>query len=147
MTVRNGCFLASGLVAVVIAGTASAATHRLTIPHLREALIRQGYPARTQCGEVAEPPPPRTSNGGAVRMTSVPACWVIIERDGYAVSIIPHSSPAAAKVSYKSMQNRWAKRNRSAAVGYALISAFRLPKSDWARIYRLVTSVVTPSHP
>jgi hypothetical protein len=139
--------LATGLVAVVIAGTASAATPKLTIPHLREALIRAGYPARTQCGEVAEPLPARTSNGGVVRLTSMPACWVIIERDGYAVSIIPHSNPAAAKDASKSMHNRWAKRSRSAAVGYALISAFRLPKSDWTRIYCVVASVVTPAHP
>ena len=141
----GGRVLATGFVAVVIAGSASAATSKLRIPHLREALIREGYPARTQCGEVAEPPPPGT-NGGVVGLTSVPACWVIIERNGYAVSIIPHGSPAAAEVSYKSMQNRWAKRNRSAVVGYALISAFRLPKSDWARIYRVVASVVTHSH-
>jgi hypothetical protein len=63
------------------------------------------------------------------------------------VSIVPHSSPAAAKVAYKSLHNRWAKRNRNAAVGYALIWAFRLPTSDWTRIYRVVTSVVTTSHP
>jgi hypothetical protein len=98
-------FLATGAVAVVIAGAAYAATSKLMIPHLREALIREGYPARTQCGEVAETPPARTAKGGVVRMTSVPACWVIIERNGYSVSIIPHSSPAAAKVAYRSLHN------------------------------------------
>jgi hypothetical protein len=139
-------FFAPGLAAVVIAGTAYAATPKLTIPHLREALIREGYPARTQCGQVAEPPPAPTSDGGVVRLTSVRACWVIIERDGYSVSIIPHSSSAAAKLAHRSLQNPWAKQSRSATVGYVLISAFRLPKSDWPRIYRVVASVVPPSH-
>src|ERR1700704_4773411 len=134
--------LVAGLVAVTIASTGYAAMSKLTSPHLREALRLEGYPARTQCGEVAGPPPPVGPQGGVIRLGSVPACWVIIERDGYSVSIIPHSSSAAAKASYKSMQNRWAKQNRSTAVGSVVISAFRLPNADWSRIYRVVRSVV-----
>jgi hypothetical protein len=138
--------LTSGLVAVVLASTAYGAKPKLTIPHLREALILKGYPARTQCGEVAEPAPPITSHGGVIGLRSVPACWVVIERDGYSVSIIPHSSSAAAKVAYRTMQNPWAKQNRSTTVGHVIIAAFRLPKSDWPRIYRVVKSVVQTSH-
>jgi hypothetical protein len=137
--------LAAGFVTVMIASTAYAATPKLTILHLRDALRVEGYPARTQCGEVAEPPPPVGSPGRVIRLGSVPACWVIIERDGYSVSVIPHSSSAAAKASYKSMQNPWAKQNRSTAVGFVVISAFRLPNADWSRIYRVVRSVVPTS--
>jgi hypothetical protein len=141
----RGSVLAAGLVTATVASAGYAAVPKLTIPHLREALRIEGYPARTQCGEVAEPPPPVGSHGGVIRLGSVPACWVIIERDGYSVSIIPHSSAAAAEASYKSMQNRWAKQNRSTTVGSVVISAFRLPDADWPRIYRVVRSVVPTS--
>jgi hypothetical protein len=133
---------ACGLVAMFAVTGASAVNGPLTARGVQAALIRDGYPARTQCGEVIEPPPPRSSRGRIVSEQTVPACWVLVERDGFSLHVTPHSNAAAAKLTVRRIQNRWANQSRNAAIGYVVLSGYRTTKTDWLRISRAVASAI-----
>jgi hypothetical protein len=137
--------------AVATAKTANAYTHHgKTVPPLRvparlsQALVRRGYPVRHPCGFVLEPPPLSGTHGGVSRSTEVRACWLVIYRDGYSVSITPHSSRAAARLAYQRTYNKWARNTRRIKIGRLLVSAFRAPVKDWNVIRRIVSAVAIP---
>ena len=134
--------------AVATAKTANAYTHHgQTVPPLRvpprlsQALVRRGYPVRHPCGSVLEPLPSTGTQGQLRHLTQVPACWLVIYKDGYSVSITPHSNRAAARLAYQRSYNRWARNTRRIAIGPLLVSAFRVPQKDWNVIRRIVATV------
>jgi hypothetical protein len=140
--------LVCGLVATFSVTASYGGTGRpLTARGVQAALIRNGYPARTQCGEVVEPPPPLGSHSHIFSGRSIPACWVVVERDGFSVYVTPHSNAAAATLAYQRTHNPWAKQSREAAIGDVLLTGYRVTKADWLRISHLVASVVTRAHP
>lgn len=132
-----------GLVALFAVTGASAATkvQPLTAHGVQAALIKNGYPARTQCGEVMEPRPPLRAHGRIFTGHFVPACAVVVERDGFSVRVTPRSSAAAAKLAYQ-QRNPSATQSREAAIGYVLVTGFRIPKADWLRISHVVSSAI-----
>jgi hypothetical protein len=141
--------LVSGVLSVsaVAARTADRTTARrqpLEVPaQLAQMLARQGYPAHQACGSVHEPPPPIGTHKShiIIRGGLVPACWLVIYKSGYSVSISPHSSRAAAKLAYRRTYNRWERNTRRIAVGPLLVSGFRLSEADWKVIVRIVSAV------
>lgn len=126
--------------------TGSAAQPLRVPQRLAQALVRRGYPVRHPCGSVAEPPPRSSTHGGLIQLKSVPACWLVIYKDGYSVSITPHSTRAAAKVAYERTHNKWARQNRSVAVGRLLVSGFRVPEHEWNVIRGIVLDVTSSRH-
>ena len=136
---------------VATAKTANAYTHHgKTVPPLRvparlsQALVRRGYPVRHPCGSVLEPLPSTGTQGQLRHLTQVAACWLVIYKDGYSVSITPHSSRAAARLAYQRSYNKWARSTRRIAIGQLLVSAFRAPVKDWNVIRRIVSAVAIP---
>ena len=141
-------FLLSGILSAsaVAGGTVGRATDKrppLRVPaRLAQTLARQGYPVHQACGSLLEPPPPVHAKAPHIilRGRSVPACWLVIYKSGYSVSITPHSSRAAAKLAYQRTYNRWARDTRRVAIGPLLVSGFRLPEADWKIILRTVSA-------
>ncbi len=139
--------LGSTVSAATVAATEAASVRGKTAPPLRvpprlaQALVRHGYPVRHPCGSVLEPPPPSGTQGQLRHLTQVPACWLVIYKDGYSVSITPHSNRAAARLAYQRSYNKWARNTRRIAIGPLLVSAFRLPQADWNAIRRIVSTV------
>jgi hypothetical protein len=118
----------------ILAGTQGAVAYnavpRIVVsPRVANALHQAGLPARVQCGEVAD-------SGRPTR--TVPGCWIVVERRGYSVHVVPHSTGRAATVAYERTYNRWAKRTRMAIVRNLVVYGFRVPASDWLTIRRLV---------
>jgi hypothetical protein len=138
---------ACGLIATIAVTAAHGGTGRLTATGVQAALIANGYPARTQCGEVIEPPTVLGSHSHIFNGRSIPACWVVVERDGYSVYVTPHSNATAAKTAYARIHNPWAKQSREAAIGDVVLTGYRITRADWLRISQLVASVVTGAHP
>jgi len=139
---------ACGLIAAFAVAAAYGGSGRpLTVPGVKAALIHDGYPARTQCGEVLEPPPVLGSSSHIFSGRPIPACWVVVERDGFSVYVTPHSNAAAATLAYQRTHNPWAKQSREAAIGDALLTGYRIATTDWLRISHTVASVVTGVHP
>ncbi len=68
-------------------------------------------------------------------------CWVVVERDGYHVSVSLFKDAATAQVSYEHIQNRWATKSWRRAIGNALISSYRLPSHDRVRISQAITAL------
>jgi hypothetical protein len=129
----------------VARASAASRSRSLRVPaRVAQALIRRGYPVRPQCGEVADPPPPTRSHS-VIALGSLPACWIVIESNGYSVSVTPRTSSAAAKIAYKSVYNRWAKTVRVAAIRNLLVYAFRLPEDHW-HVIRQAVNDATTSH-
>jgi hypothetical protein len=127
----------------VVRPSAASRFESLRVPaRVAQALVRRGYPVRTQCGEVADPPAPAGLHGVVV-LGSLPACWIVIEGNGYSVSITPRTTSAAATIAYKSVYNRWAKTVRIAAIRNLLVYAFRLPEADWHVIRQAVSDATT----
>jgi hypothetical protein len=111
------------------------ATPRLTVPpRVAKALHQAGFPARTQCGEIAD---------SGVPTRTVPGCWVVVERRGYSVHVQPHSTVMAARAAYERTYNRWAKSTRMAVVQKLVLYGFRVPASEWETIRRLVIGATT----
>jgi hypothetical protein len=138
---------ACGLVAALAATGAHAARGQPLIARgVQPALIHAGYPARTQCGEVAEPPTPLSTHGRIASEQTIPACWVVVERDGFSVHVTPRSDAAAATLASQKIRNRWATRSRVTAVGYVVLTGYRMTSRDWKRISRVVASVVIGAH-
>src|ERR1035437_5710258 len=138
--------LSTAFAAATIAATDTAGARAKTAPPLRvpprlaQALVRKGYPVRHPCGSVLEPPPPSGTQGRILHATDVPACWLVIYKDGYSVSITPHLNSAAARLAYQRTYNRWAPNTRRIAIGPLLLSAFRIPEADWNVIRRIVST-------
>jgi hypothetical protein len=63
---------------------------------------------------------------------------VVIERFGYSVHVVPHSTGKAATVAYERTYNRWAKRTRMAVVRNLVVYGFRIPALEWQTIRRIV---------
>jgi hypothetical protein len=144
----SGMRVTCGAIAGVFAGAAYGGSgHPLTVPGVQAALVHNGFPARTQCGEVIEPPPAPGSHSHSVSARLIAACWVVVERDGYSVQVIPHSNTAAAKLAYERTHNSWAKRSREAVIGHVVLTGYRITAADWLRVSHIVASVVTGSHP
>jgi hypothetical protein len=140
------------VVASVVSAAAVAVTQPTTVrgrtapplrvpPRLAQALAREGYPVRHACGSVLEPLPPTGTQGQLRHLTQVPACWLVIYKDGYSVSITPHSNRAAARLAYQRSYNKWARNTRRIAIGPLLVSAFRVPQEDWTVIRGIVSAV------
>jgi hypothetical protein len=115
-------------ILVVVAGLAvlaaaegalaySAATRLAVPPRVAKALDQAGRPTRTQCGE--------------------------IERRGYSVQVVPHSTGRAATAAYTRTYNRWARNRRMAVVRNLVVYGFRVPASEWQTIRRLVMRATT----
>jgi len=134
--------LIAGIAFALITATAHGATGRLTVPGVRAALVRDGFPARAQCGEVMEPPPALDSHTHIFHTRMVPACWVVVEHDSYSVQVTPHTSDAAAKLAYTRTRNPATKRSRGVVIGKVVVSGFRVGSRDWLQITRVVASVV-----
>src|SRR3954454_22375941 len=118
------------LVAVCTVQTAAArnAGTRLEVPAgVAKALHRAGFPARERCGGIQ-----------ADRGRTVPGCWLTIERSGYSVNVTPHPSLHAARVVYRRLRNRWARKTRVAMVGRMTVSGFRVPPGEWQSILTIV---------
>jgi hypothetical protein len=62
----------------------------------------------------------------------------VIERRGYSVHVVPHSTGTAARVAYGRTYNRWAKNRRMAVVQNLVVYGFRVPVSQWQAIRGLV---------
>jgi hypothetical protein len=138
--------LGSAFPGATVAATETASVNGKTAPplgvppRLAQALVRQGYPVRHPCGSVLEPPPPSITQAQLLHLTDVPACWLVIYKDGYSVSITPRSNSAAARLAYQRSYNKWARNTRRIAIGSLLVSAFRLPEADWNVIRRIVST-------
>jgi hypothetical protein len=115
-------------------------------PSLAPALVRQGYAVRHPCGSVLEPPPSTGKQGQLLHLRQVPACWLVIYKGSYSVSISPHSSRAAARLAYERTYNKWARNTRRIAIGPLLVSAFRIPDAEWNAIRRIVSATAISSH-
>jgi hypothetical protein len=137
--------------AAVEAASAGATSHRgntappLRVPQrLAQALVGGGFPVRHPCGSVLEGPRVSSTNGDVVQLNSVPACWIVIYKDRFSVSITPHSSPAAARLAYERSYNKWARTTRRIAIGRLLLSGFRVPAHAW-NVIRLIVSDIALS--
>ena len=130
------------LVGVLCVGV-GVATGQVSAPNVKAALLRAGYAARTQCGDTAVPPPNLRGRGGAFSYRMVPTCWVVVEQDGYSVSVTPYTTSALARLAYSRTRNPWAKTKREVAIGHVLLSAYRLPVQEWAGISAVVEAAVT----
>lgn len=140
--VTLGVSAVSALAAVALAATATAAAPRpITAAQVQHALTRDGYPARIRCGMGLEtaPIPPRRSR--LIKGKLVRRCWVLVERDGYHVSVSLFKDAAAAQVSHEHIRNRWATKNWRRATGNALISSYRLPSHDRLRILQAIAAL------
>jgi hypothetical protein len=84
--------------------------------------------------------PPRSH---VIKVKLVRRCWVLVERDGYHVSVSLFKDAATAQVSYEHIQNRWATKNWRGAIGNALISSYKLTRHDRVRISRAVPTLVS----
>jgi hypothetical protein len=69
----------------------------------------------------------------------MPACWLVIYKDGYSVSVTPHSSRAAAKLALHGIYNKWARTTRRIVLGRLVVSGFRVPAKDWNVIRQIVS--------
>jgi len=127
-------------IAIVATGTA-AAPRPLTVAQVQEALARDGYPARIRCGMSFETLPVLPRRGHLIMGKRVRRCWVVVERDGYHVSVSLFKDAATAQVSYEHIQNRWATKSWRRAIGNALISSYRLPSHDRVRISQAITAL------
>jgi len=139
-----GGILSASAVAAQTADRTTDTRQPLRVPaQLAQMLARQGYPAHQACGSVLEPPPRIGAHKShiIIRGGSLPACWLVIYKSGYSVSISPHSSRAAAKLAYQRTYNRWARSTRRIAVGPLLVSGFRLSEADWKVIVRIVSAI------
>jgi hypothetical protein len=139
---KLGVSAASTLGAIALAATGTAAPRAATAAEVQGALLRDGYPARIRCGMGFETVPPLVTRGHQVfEGKVVRKCWVIVERDGYHVSVSLFKDAATAHVSYEHIQNRWATNNWRRAIGNALISSYRLPSRDRVRISRAISAL------
>ena len=142
--------LVGGISAAVAEAATSATRYQDPTPPLKvpqrltQALVRQGYPVRHPCGSVIEPPPRiGGTHGHVVLPNDLPACWLVIYKDRYSVSITPHSSPAAARLAYQRTYNKWTRTTRRIVLGRLLVSGFRVPAQDWNAIRQVVSAIVS----
>src|SRR5665213_1898394 len=121
-----------GLVQAAQAAATLDSRPRLKVPpQVTRALRHDGFLARTQCGGISD---------FGVPTRTVPGCWVVIERTGYSVQVVPHSTVAAARAAYEQTYNRWARNRRMTIVRNLVVYGFRVPGSSWQTIRRLVMS-------
>ena len=119
-----------GLFQAALAAATSDSRPRLEVPpQVTTALCQDGFLARTQCGGISDfGVPTRTVSG----------CWLVIERPGYSVHVVPHSTVMAARAAYERTYNRWARNKRMAVVRNLVVYEFRVPASPWQTIRGLV---------
>jgi len=133
-----------GVVAIVVAlsfvGPTNAA-RPLSAPAVERALVAAGYPARSECGFTLTPAP----HHATIRTVGPPTCAVVVERGGYSISVVPYATKRLARLAFASTRNPAARATREVAIGTLLVSAYRLPSGQWARVSKLVESVVAPA--
>lgn len=116
------------LAAAVVSAASAGAVTPLSAPGVKAALLHAGFPARTQCGLVMEPP------HGPVH-----ACYVVVEHGGWSVRVVPYATSAAAEGAYTRTAN--ASTTKKARVGRLVVFSFRVPRGDWLRVLSVVTRV------
>jgi hypothetical protein len=110
---------------------------------LERSLIAGGYPARSQCGVTLTPP----SSRHATWTRAVPACWVVVEHADYSLYVVPYATKRMARQALAQTRNPAATAKQEAVVGAVVLSAYRLPVAQWARISKLVEAAVASAHP
>jgi hypothetical protein len=143
MVRRTVCVTAS--IAAVAVVPAVGAANPVAVPKVEKALVAAGYPARPQCGAQMVPPRPRVGSGQVVTGGHVvPTCRVVVEQKGYSVQVIPYTTSRLARLAYERTINPAATTTRKLAIGNVVLSAYRIPKSEWLRISRIVAAAVAP---